>query len=139
MRNTIIRHLDARFQAWADLASAIDDDLMQEKLPVDKSKSLKEHFWCVIGGRESYTAALKAGAWDGFNCSLQTVDRAEVSQTLATSAATFQETIANIDDWTDERDELLTALFEHEVMHEGQVIRLMYGLGKNLPASWTWA
>ena len=139
MRDTVIKHLEDRFQSWLDLAEAVEDATLLEKLPAPKYKSLREHFWCVIGGRESYTKAVAAGQWDGFGCSLETVDKPEVIEKMKETQASFSQAIRSVDDWTAERDELLASLMEHEAMHEGQVIRLMYGLEKSLPPSWKWA
>jgi hypothetical protein len=44
-----------------------------------------------------------------------------------------------VGDWTGERDDLLAALYEHEVMHEGQIIRHLYALERRLPGLWRWA
>lgn len=41
-----------------------------------------------------------------------------------------------VDEWTDARSDRLVALAEHELMHEGQVIRHMKALRRDLPASW---
>lgn len=139
MHQTVIKHLEDRFQSFAELAAQVNDAQLGEKLDVPNSKDLLTHMWCVIGARESYAAALKAGAWDGFNCSMAQFNVAEVRAKLATSAAAFADAIASIDTWTPERDELLASLMEHEVMHEGQIIRLRYALGHELPQSIKWA
>lgn len=139
MRETAIRHLTERFEAYADLAEVLSDELLTKNLDAPKNKTLKEHLWCVVGARESYTKALEAGEWAGFSCSMHRVDKAEVLDALKMSADTFEKTIATMDSWTDQQDELLTSLLEHEVMHEGQIIRHMYGLGHTLPSSWKWA
>jgi len=55
------------------------------------------------------------------------------------SSRAVQDAIAGICEWTPIRDELLLALAEHEVMHEGQIIRHVYGLEGTLPKSWKWA
>jgi uncharacterized damage-inducible protein DinB len=139
MRDLIIEHIQARFASYADLTAAINDETLQRCLDVPKSKSLKEHLWCVVGARESYTAALKAGAWQGFACSLQTLSQNEICGALNESTTSWIEVIENIENWTDARHKLLADLMEHEAMHEGQIIRLMYGLEEELPASWKWA
>jgi hypothetical protein len=46
VRDVIIRNMRARFDAWLDLANSIEADLVERELPVEKSKSLKAHFWC---------------------------------------------------------------------------------------------
>ncbi len=43
-------------------------------------------------------------------------------------------TLAAIE-WTDAKDGLLVDLLEHETMHQGQLIRYVYGLGFSFPES----
>ena len=139
MHQILIKHLEERFQSFADLAAMIDEVQLREAIDVPKSKSLADHMWCIIGARESYTAALAAGSWSGFNCSLTEVTVGSVRDKLDASAAVFTETVTAIDTWTPQREELLVTLMEHEVMHEGQIIRLWYALGHELPQSVKWA
>lgn len=139
MRDSVIQHLVRRFQAFEDLAAQLSDELLRDNLAVPRSKSLAEHFWCVIGARESYTRALEKGEWSGFACSLEHVDPAGVAETLRASARAFQRTAAGIAEWTDARHDLLADLLEHEAMHEGQMIRHVYALERPLPASFKWA
>jgi hypothetical protein len=139
LRETLVRNLEAHFAAYAELVEQIDGDALKERLDAPKHKSLAEHLWCVIGARESYARALEAGEWSGFACSMQAFGRADFEQKLASSSAAVLETIRHIEDWTTERDELLVSLTEHEVMHEGQIIRHRYGLQRSLPGSWRWA
>lgn len=139
MHQTIIKHLEERFQSFADLANGISDAQLGEKLDVPNSKDLLTHMWCIIGARESYAAALKTGSWSGFNCSLDEYNVTGVRDKLTSSASAFAEAVASIDTWTPQRDELLASLMEHEVMHEGQIIRLWYALGHELPQSMRWA
>lgn len=58
---------------------------------------------------------------------------------LRESSSAVEIAIQNTTEWTDERNSLLATLAEHEVMHEGQIIRHMYALEYELPDSWTWA
>ena len=121
MRDLIIRNLAARFVAYADLIAQTDDEALQATLAIEKHKSIAEHLWCVIGARESYTKALLAGEWAGFNCSLSQLSQEDFQAKLQTSATEFLAAVDSIEDWTAEREELLAALAEHEVMHEGQL------------------
>lgn len=139
MHQTVIKHLEERFQSFADLVSGISDAQLGEKLDVPGSKDLLTHMWCIIGARESYAAALQLGGWSGFNCSLDEYNVTGVRAKLSSSAAEFAEAIKVIDSWTPQREELLATLMEHEVMHEGQIIRLWYALGHDLPQSIKWA
>jgi uncharacterized damage-inducible protein DinB len=139
MRDKIVKNLEARFGAYADLIDQTDDDGLQKKLDVEKHKSLAEHLWCIVGARESYAKALAAGKWEGFGCSLASFSQSDFRDTLNKSAQDVLTAIRSIDDWTDEREELLATLAEHEVMHEGQIIRHIYGSGSSAPSSWKWA
>jgi hypothetical protein len=138
-RDILIRNLAFRFDAYAELVATVDGDALRERLGPPKHKSLGEHLWCVIGARESYARALEAGEWPGFACSMKSFGHADFTEKLASSARMVLDCARRIDQWTDARDELLLMLTEHEVMHEGQIIRHMYGLERTLPASWRWA
>ena len=113
--------------------------LRHENLNVENSKSLRVHFWCVVGAREAYIRALEAGSRDGFKWTLSTIDASDLGEKLNASTREFERVIDATGDWTEERDTLLTELHEHEVMHEGQIIRLWYALGHELPQSVKWA
>ena len=139
MREQIMNRMNARFQAYRDLAAMLDDDLLTRKIDVPKHKSLAEHLWCVVGARESYARALEQGSWVGFACSMQAFSPDDFRAKLADSGAALQAAAGAVSDWNDERLDLLAAVAEHEVMHEGQIIRHMYALERDLPQSWTWA
>lgn len=137
MRETVVQNLIKRFDSYAELIG-IDVNLSQ-KLDAPKHKSLGEHLWCVVGARESYAKALRSGEWDGFNCSMTEFLQTDFIEKLQTSAEDVKDAITQIDDWTQNRELLLLELSDHEVMHEGQIIRHLYGLGYDIPASVKWA
>ena len=139
MRDTVRKNLEDRFASYADLLHAVDDDTFAATVEVPKHKTLGEHLWCIVGARESYARALAAGAWQGFACSMQQFAREDFERALASSQQEVRASIEGVADWTDEHDALLAALAEHEVMHEGQIIRHIYALGGELPSSWRWA
>jgi len=45
MRDTIIKNLEARVNAYADLIEQTDSMALEAKLEVEKHTSLKEHLW----------------------------------------------------------------------------------------------
>lgn len=137
MRETVVQNLIKRFDSYAELIG-IDVNLSQ-KLDAPKHKSLGEHLWCLVGARESYAKALRSGEWDGFNCSMTEFLQTDFIEKLQTSAEDVKDAIKQIDDWTQNRELLLLELSDHEVMHEGQIIRHLYGLGYEIPASVKWA
>jgi hypothetical protein len=139
VREVIVRNLRKRIQSYSDLIAAIDSTVIGARLEIPKDKTVAEHLWCIVGARESYARALAAGEWQGFSCSMVTHDRASFEQALAESGKALLAAIESVDEWSSCEDDLLAAVSEHEVMHEGQIIRHMYGLGRELPASWRWA
>lgn len=139
LQDTVIERLFRRFDAYADLAALLDADLLKRRIDLPKHKSLTDHLWCVVGARESYTNAIAQGAWSGFACSMQSFEPADFQAHLQKSALAASDTINAVTDWTPERANLLATLAEHEVMHEGQIIRHMYALEQSLPESWMWA
>jgi hypothetical protein len=139
MRNQVLAHLRARFESFDDLARQVSDALLVANVPVARNKTIAEHFWCVVGARESFANALRAGAWDGFSCSIEDQGRQAFIDALRSSANGFERIIGEVEDWSPARDKLLLELLEHEAMHEGQLIRHVYALGESLPSSWKWA
>ena len=139
MHGQVVSKLLSRFHSYTDLAEKLDDELLSLKVDVPKHKSLAEHLWCLVGARESYAKSIEQGSWAGFNCSMETFSSDDFRKKLRDSNLSVEEVILNVSDWSDERTELLLTLSEHEVMHEGQIIRHMYALERELPKSWVWA
>ncbi|EAQ64343.1 hypothetical protein MED121_04468 [Marinomonas sp. MED121] len=140
MRNTVIKNIESRFESMLDIVKTMEPVLLTQQLDIAKSKSVGEHMWCIVGARESYSRALIKGEWDGFSCSLGSDDNLEeIINALNASKMQFEQAVKSLDNWTQSRDELLVSLLEHETMHEGQLIRHIYGLGHSLPDSAKWA
>lgn len=139
MRDTILANLTRRFEFYADLAKETGDNTVNAELDVPRSRSLGLHLWCIVGTRESYAKAIAAGEMRGWESSVKKLEQDEFVRKLASSSAALLEAIRAVSDWTPERDKLLAEVAEHEVMHEGQIIRLMFGLEKPLPSSCAWA
>jgi hypothetical protein len=136
-RDIVLDRIRAEFTRMGDLAAALPDGALGARLPAPSS-SIGNQLWCVIGGRESYTASIVQGAWAGFTCSLDYEDRTSREVVLAALTAAeeaFEGQVAGIE-WDDDREGLLLDLLEHEAQHQGQMIRYLYGLGLPIPASW---
>lgn len=139
MREALIGRLIDRINAFGDIIPQISAQEIDVILDVPKDKSISQHLWCVVGARESYARAISVGEWQGFSCSLQSLGIADFEQALQSSGDALVAAIHAVEDWNERRDQLLLAVAEHEVMHEGQLIRHVYGMGKELPDSWVWA
>lgn len=139
MHKQVIEKLLQRFDAYADLARDLDEALLNRTVDVPRHKSLAEHLWCVVGARESYARAIDQGEWAGFSCSMQSFSVTDFQDKLRDSSLAVETAIRNVTEWTGARFELLATLAEHEVMHEGQIIRHMYAIDQALPGSWVWA
>ena len=139
MREIIVENLRKRCSFYAELAEQVDDETINAELGVARHRSLGMHLWCVVGTRESYAKAITAGAMRGWASSVANFSRDEFIGKLAESSRTLLAAIEAVAEWTPERDKLLAEVAEHEVMHEGQIIRVVFGLEKPLPASCHWA
>ena len=139
MRDVIVENLRQRLGFYADLAAQVDDETIKAQLSVASHRSLGEHLWCVVGTRESFARAISAGEMRGWACSVANFSHDEFVAKLAESARTLLASIDGVAEWTPERNKLLAQVAEHEVMHEGQIICVMFGLDKPLPASCRWA
>lgn len=128
---------DRSFALYRDLVDSIDSGALGSKLPGLPSNTVGLQLWCVVGARESYTQAIKAGQWAGFSCSLAAVaETAPVAAALRSSAEHLSETLGGIDSFTDAQNKLMLDLLEHEAAHQGQLIRYLYGLRLPIPESW---
>ena len=139
MHDQLTSRLYSRLNAYADLAASLDDDVLHRTINVPKHKSLAERLWCVVGARESYAKAIESGAWDGFSCSMDSFTAADFKTKLTESGVQVRNAVTGVESWSDEQKDFLITLAEHEVMHEGQIIRHIYALELELPSSWTWA
>ncbi|TCS35678.1 hypothetical protein [Reinekea marinisedimentorum] len=139
MRDIVIRNIKARFAVIDELAKSITEAQFSAKLDVPKYKSVEDHLWCIVGARESYFRALLAGEWQGFNCSLTgESDKSSYEYALLQTHKNFENVLSSVH-WSESTETILASLYEHEVMHEGQIIRLLYGLGLQMPESSKWA
>jgi hypothetical protein len=139
MRETIIRNLQARIESYAEFIATLDPADLTTRLAVPSDKSVAEHLWCIVGSRESYARALAEGEWQGFACSMTLYTHDDFARALAASGAQIVAAVRGVSEWSAAQDALLAAVAEHEVMHEGQLIRHMYALERSLPSSWRWA
>lgn len=137
--NIIAQRLNIAQHLYADLLSFISETNLASKLPNLPSNTFGQQLWCVVGARESYTKAIAAGNWQGFSCSLKNDSiyvRAEVTAALQRSANELNGMLSKIESLTDGQYSLTFQLLEHEVQHQGQLIRYLYGLKLGVPASW---
>ncbi len=139
MRDIVVDNLGKRFGFYADLIADTDEATINAAMDVPRHRSLGMHLWCIVGARESYAKAIEAGAMQRWSSSVTKFEPEEFTAKLASSAQALQDAIDAVEDWTPERERLLADIAEHEVMHEGQIIRLMFGLEKPLPESCHWA
>jgi hypothetical protein len=127
------------FGLYRDLVASLREADLDSKLPGLRSNTLGQQLWCVVGARESYSRAIRAGAWAGFSCSLdydRTADKDAVLEALQRSEEAVVEALAGFDGEDDARVRLILDLLEHEAQHHGQLIRYLYGLNLEIPESW---
>jgi hypothetical protein len=127
--------LDQSFRLTHDLVVHLDESSLLLDLPNLPSNRIAGQLWCVIGARESYIAAIRAGQWQGFSCSLDAPSRKEsVIEALCATQRQLGETdFANL---ADTQLNLAFGLLEHEIQHHGQLIRFVYGNSLTFPMSW---
>ena len=143
MTTTLTKVLRRRFT----LSRALYDDLVAELPPGAlalrlrdlPSSSIGGQLWCVLGARESFVRAARAGSWQGFTPPLTMDDATHASAVRAALEATSA-TVEGFLDEVDGADEAALTyaigLLEHEAQHHGQLIRYLYGLDIPRPASW---
>ncbi|HRF50391.1 MAG TPA: hypothetical protein PLC98_22375 [Anaerolineales bacterium] len=135
MHRLLKSRLERAFALTTDLVEHLDETALGADLPDLPSNRISGQLWCMVGARESYSAAIEAGEWQGFSCSLKAPgDKAAVVAALRSSA----ERLSGIDFefLSDRQLELGFDLLEHEIQHHGQLIRYVYGNRMTFPSSW---
>lgn len=120
-------------QLTYDLADKLDREAYSLKLKGLPSNTIGQQLWCIVGARESYIKAIKAGSWQGFACSLKDLTKESILTALNESL----ESLTSVEDKLDDNQlTLMFDLLEHEIQHHGQLIRYMYGNKIDFPQSW---
>jgi hypothetical protein len=136
MNQKLKAQLDRSFRLTHDLVSYLSESALDLDVPNVPSNRIAGQIWCMVGGRESYTKAIEAGAWSGFSCTLETP---RIKQSVLTALDATRVRLAGVDftDLTELQLDLAFNLLEHEVQHHGQLIRFVYANGLTFPESWT--
>ena len=125
---------------YGDLVRELPAEVLAMKLPALPSNTIGSQLWCVVGARESYVKAIRAGKWQGFSCRVtrgESKDKARIGAALDETAALAAQCLDDDSvEWTPERNRLLLTLLEHECQHHGQLIRYLYGNRLSVPTSW---
>jgi hypothetical protein len=124
-------------ELYLDLVGSLSAAHLGARLAETPSNTIGGQLWCVLGARESYPRAARAGGWQGFTSPVtaaQATDPVVLRGALETTAqgvADWLGALHSEDDWR-----YAFALLEHETQHHGQLIRYLYGNAIPRPASW---
>lgn len=138
--NAVLRRRLARANTlYVDLVDTVTPAHLGSRLADLPSDTVGHQLWCVLGARESFPAAARAGQWQGFT---SPVEGEQLTDPAALRAA-LESTAADVDAWVeglsgdDEQSfAYALALLEHETQHHGQLIRYLYALDIPRPATW---
>lgn len=137
LATVLVSRLERAFALYRDFADSLNDSSLGEKLPGLPSNTIGLQLWCVVGARESYARAIRAGSWAGFACSLASpMEKERVVEALVRSADEVRTVLGGIDGFSQPQQGLILDLLEHEAAHQGQLIRYLYGLRLAIPESW---
>jgi hypothetical protein len=135
--NVLYERLFKNFELYSELISHLKEASLSSKLAELPSNSIGQQLWCVVGARESYIRGIEKGQWDGFRCSLTKDDigkKQSVAEALARSAETAKQMLNQFENLSLAQERLAFELLEHEIQHQGQLIRYLYGLKLGIPA-----
>ena len=135
MRQLLKTRLERAFALTSDLVDHLEQGALGADLPSLPSNRISGQLWCVVGARESYSAAIEAGEWRGFSCSLKAPsEKVAVLAALRSSGDRLSE--IDFESLSDRQLELGFDLLEHEIQQHGQLIRYVYGNKLSFPVSW---
>ena len=138
-QQTLIKKLHRSFTLYEELVQSLQETQLNLDCGGLPSNTIGQQLWCVVGARESYLRAIKAGSWQGFACSLNSKSiqiKTEVFNQLAFSRSEFLKTIEASKQLSEDQQSLLIDLLEHEAQHQGQMIRYLYAQKLQIPDSW---
>ncbi|MFB7890827.1 hypothetical protein ACFC1I_01325 [Microbacterium sp. NPDC056044] len=139
MNELLRRRLSRSNTLYLDFVDAVSADQLGSHLADLPSDTVGHQLWCVLGARESYPRAARAGQWQGFTSPVtahQTTDAAALRAAFAQTSSDVDDWIAGLDAGDEASFTYALALLEHETQHHGQLIRYLYGLGIDRPESW---
>lgn len=138
--NDLLRlRLSRAHTLYLDLVDVVTAEQLGSRLADLPSDTLGHQLWCVLGARESYPRAARAGEWQGFTSPVaaeELTDAAALHRALEATAVEVDAWVAEIPADDEESFAYALALLEHETQHHGQLIRYLYGLGVPRPESW---
>lgn len=137
IETAVRERFERSFGLYRDFVDSIGPEDLGSRLGDVPSNTIGGQLWCVVGARESYSRAIKAGNWSGFACSLDDPGSpSKVRAALTRSEADVREALGGLDSATGVAQGLILDLLEHEAAHQGQLIRYLYGLKLEIPPSW---
>lgn len=139
MNHLLRRRLERANTLYLEFVDTVSPEQLGSRLVDLPSDTIGHQLWCVLGARESYPRAARAGQWQGFTSPVtaaQTTDAVAVRAALVQTAADVDEWVAGLDGGDEDSLRYALALLEHETMHQGQLIRYLYGLGIDRPHTW---
>ncbi len=139
MKNQLKNRLELSNQLYLDLISHIPESLLASKLCDLPSNTIGAQIWCVVGARDSYLRAAKAGSWQGFECPLdesKTTEANSVREALNSTGKQVSSYLSESIELPESVIKYLLDLLEHEAQHHGQLARYLYGLKVGVPQSW---
>ena len=135
MSDLLKTRLDRTFGLTRDLFAHLDEASLQLDLGGLPSNRIAGQAWCIVGARESYTRAIKAGEWSGFACSLKEPGTKQAVLAALDNSRAALDTI-EFSELTEKQGALVLDLLEHEIQHHGQLIRYVYANRLGFPKSW---
>ena len=139
MNDLLRRRFERSNTLYLDFIDTVPESRLGSRLADLPSDTIGHQLWCVLGARESYPRAAKAGQWQGFTSPVtaeQTTDAAALRSAFVQTAADLDAWIAGLAADDEESLRYVLALLEHETQHQGQLIRYLYGLGIDRPHTW---
>lgn len=139
MREQLLKRYERTNRLFVDLLQELTESHLDSKLGNLPSNKIGQQYWCVIGARNSYLSAAKAGKWVGFSCPLnwnETKNISAISNQLSVTMDGITEFLNGCEKLSSEQIDFFLDLLEHETQHHGQLIRYIYGNKIPVPQSW---
>ena len=104
IKKQFAKRLELSNQLYMDLIFHIPENFLSNKLADLPSNTIGQQIWCVIGARNSYLNAAKAGMWTGFSSPLdikKSHDRQAISNALVSTSDEVKNYFSELNDIPD--------------------------------------
>jgi hypothetical protein len=136
-KKSVIEKLAAAFEMNNAFMAVLADEDLKCRLEGMRASSIGNQLACVARARDAYGKAILADlpfSWSPDFPYDQRYDHEKLSAHLREKSLVFIDELKGFEVFSDNQLDLVLDLLSHEFLHQGQLIRYIYGNGLTMPS-----